>query len=78
MECREADLMHAAAVGIASFCSAQNQDVACLQAGISFRHDLLAAQKKMNVQGEMRVVGVNDTIMEIFEVTGFSEILTIE
>ena len=39
---------------------------------------LLAAQKKMNVQGEMRVVGVNDTIMEIFEVTGFSEILTIE
>ncbi len=39
---------------------------------------LLAAQKKMNVQGEMRVVGVNDTIMEIFEVTGFSDILTIE
>ena len=39
---------------------------------------LLAAQKRMNNQGSMRVVGVNDTIMEIFEVTGFSEILTIE
>ena len=49
------------------------------QASTSLRWTLLlAAQKKMNVQGEMRVVGVNDTIMEIFEVTGFSEILTIE
>ncbi|MBR3718488.1 MAG: STAS domain-containing protein [Firmicutes bacterium] len=39
---------------------------------------LLAAQKKMNVQGSMKVTGVNDTIQEIFEVTGFSEILNIE
>lgn len=39
---------------------------------------LLAAQKRMNTQGDMRVTGVNDTIQEIFEVTGFSEILTIE
>ena len=38
---------------------------------------LLAAQKLMNKQGEMKVVKVNETIMEIFEVTGFSDILTI-
>ena len=37
---------------------------------------LLSAQKIMNKQGEMKVVG--ETIMEIFEVTGFSDILTIE
>lgn len=39
---------------------------------------LLSAQKIMMKQGEMRVVHVNETIMEIFEVTGFSDILTIE
>lgn len=39
---------------------------------------LLSAQKTMNKQGSMTVTGVNDTIMEIFEVTGFSEILTIQ
>lgn len=39
---------------------------------------LLAAQKVMNKQGEMIIRNVNDTIQEIFEVTGFSEILTIE
>lgn len=39
---------------------------------------LLSVQKKMNVQGEMKVTGVNETIMEIFEVTGFTDILTIE
>jgi len=39
---------------------------------------LLAAQKVMNRQGEMIVKNVNETIMEIFEVTGFSDILTIE
>ncbi len=38
---------------------------------------LLGAQKTMNKQGHMTVTNVNDTIMEIFEVTGFSEILTI-
>lgn len=38
---------------------------------------LLAAQKTMNKQGEMKVLHVNETIMEIFEVTGFSDILTI-
>ena len=40
---------------------------------------LLRAQRKMNgCQGTMRVTGVSDSIMEIFEITGFSEILTIE
>jgi len=39
---------------------------------------LLSAQKTMNKQGEMKLIHVNDTIMEIFKVTGFSDILTIE
>ena len=39
---------------------------------------LLAAQKVMNKQGEMSIRNVNETIAEIFEVTGFSDILTIE
>lgn len=39
---------------------------------------LLAAQKIMNEQGTMTVKNVSDEIMEIFEMTGFSEILTIE
>ena len=39
---------------------------------------LLAAQKIMNKQGKMTILNVNETVMEIFEVTGFSDILTIE
>ena len=39
---------------------------------------LLSAQKIMNKQGSMKVVHVNETIMEILEVTGFVDILTIE
>ena len=39
---------------------------------------LLSAQKRMMKQGEMKVIHVNETIMEIFEVTGFSDILTVE
>ena len=39
---------------------------------------LLAAQKVMNKQGIMVIKNVNDTIMEIFEVTGFADILTIK
>ncbi len=39
---------------------------------------LLSAQKTMNKQGSMTLVNVNDTVKEIFEVTGFSDILTIE
>ena len=38
---------------------------------------LLAAQKEMNKRGTMKVTHVGETIMEIFEVTGFSDILTI-
>ena len=39
---------------------------------------LLSAQKIMNKQGEMKLIHVNDVINEIFEVTGFSDILNIE
>ncbi|MCD8337091.1 MAG: STAS domain-containing protein [Lachnospiraceae bacterium] len=39
---------------------------------------LLAAQKVMNRQGSMVIRGVNETIQDIFDVTGFSDILTIE
>jgi len=39
---------------------------------------LLAAQKAMKNQGKMKIKNVNETIMEIFEVTGFTDILTIE
>ena len=39
---------------------------------------LLATQKTMNRQGSMKVKNANEIIMEIFEVTGFSDILTIE
>ena len=39
---------------------------------------LLAAQKVMNRQGSMVVRHVNETIMEVFEITGFADILTIE
>ena len=39
---------------------------------------LLAAQKVMNKQGNMVIKNVNAVIMDVFEVTGFSDILTIE
>lgn len=39
---------------------------------------LLAAQKTMNKQGSMVVRNVNETIAEIFDITGFCDILTIE
>ena len=39
---------------------------------------LLAAQKRMNRQGQMRLTGVGEAVMEVFEVTGFADILTIE
>lgn len=39
---------------------------------------LLAAQKKMNKIGSMKVINVCDSIMEIFEITGFIDILVIE
>lgn len=39
---------------------------------------ILGAQKRMNKQGQMVVRHVNETIMEVFKVTGFVDILTIE
>ena len=39
---------------------------------------LLAAQKVMNRQGSMKLIGVSAEVMEVFEITGFADILTIE
>ncbi|MBQ0051973.1 MAG: STAS domain-containing protein [Treponema sp.] len=39
---------------------------------------LLSIQKIMNKQGKMTVKNINDTVKEVFEVTGFIDILTIE
>lgn len=39
---------------------------------------LLSAQKIMNKQGEMIIRHVNDDIQEVFDITGFADILTIE
>lgn len=39
---------------------------------------LLSAQKTMSKKGGMKVVNVNEMVMEVFEVTGFADILTIE
>ena len=37
---------------------------------------ILKVQKIMNKQGTMKLTGVNDTVMEVFDITGFSDILT--
>ncbi|MCM1135217.1 MAG: STAS domain-containing protein [Clostridium sp.] len=39
---------------------------------------LLAAQKVMNRQGSMKIINANEEIMDVFDVTGFVDILTIE
>lgn len=39
---------------------------------------LLKAQKAMNLQGKMTVMNANQQVMNIFETTGFDEILNIE
>ena len=39
---------------------------------------LLGAQKKMQKIGSMKVVNVCDAVMEVFEMTGFADILVIE
>ena len=39
---------------------------------------LLAAQKKLQKIGSMKVTGVCDAVMEVFEMTGFADILVIE
>ena len=39
---------------------------------------LLTAQKKMNVQGHMELNNVCEAVMDIFEMTGFADILVIK
>ena len=39
---------------------------------------ILKAQKMMNAKGNMKLTHVNETIMEVFDITGFADILTIE
>ena len=39
---------------------------------------LLSAQKRMNKQGSMKLLHVNDTVKEVFDITGFADFLTIE
>lgn len=39
---------------------------------------ILKVQKVMFNQGKMRLIGVNESVMEVFEITGFSNILKIE
>ena len=39
---------------------------------------ILSVEKSMKRKGGMKVIHVNEDVMEIFEVTGFSDILTIE
>ena len=39
---------------------------------------LLMAQKRMNKQGSMKLCHVDETVMEVLEMTGFSDLMTIE
>ena len=39
---------------------------------------ILKVQKVMFRQGKMKIIHVNETVMEVFEITGFSNILNIE
>ena len=39
---------------------------------------LLSAHKAMSAKGGMKVTNVNEVVREVFDVTGFSDILTIE
>lgn len=39
---------------------------------------VLKAQKLMNTLGEMKLVNVNDDVLDVFDITGFTDILTIE
>ncbi len=38
----------------------------------------LKAQKQMQLQGKMKLINVCEPIMEVFEMTGFTEMMTIE
>lgn len=39
---------------------------------------ILKAQKIMSLRGSLKVTGANSMIMEVFEITGFTDIITIE
>lgn len=39
---------------------------------------ILKAQKLMNKNGKMKLINVNDDVMDVFDITGFLDILTIE
>ena len=39
---------------------------------------LLSAHKQMSAKGGMKIKNVNEIVREVFDVTGFSDILTIE
>ena len=39
---------------------------------------LLSCQKKMSIQGRMMIKNVNEAIKDVFDITGFSDILTID
>lgn len=39
---------------------------------------VLKLQKRMNKQGVMKLVKVNEAVMEVFDITGFLDILTVE
>ena len=39
---------------------------------------ILKAQKRMNPSGSMKLVHVNDAVMEVLDITGFADILNIE
>lgn len=39
---------------------------------------LLTAQKKMNAQGSMELRSVSEAVMDVFEMTGFADILVIK
>lgn len=61
--------------GISELCVDMQQLEYISSAGLRV---LLAAQKKMDKQGKMIVTGCREEIIEILDITGFSEILTIE
>lgn len=65
--------------GVLDGCKALTFDMSALEyvssAGLRV---ILKAQKAMNTQGSMKLTGVNESIMEVFDITGFLDILTIE
>lgn len=61
--------------GISELCIAMEKLEYISSAGLRV---LLAAQKIMDKQGRMVITGCREEIMEIFDITGFTDILTIE